>query len=304
MGFWGTGGAEHRVTPRFLPPSSLRRLRAPAAHPRGGGGFWGHGPAGARCHQLSHLPGPAVPGEGGGAGAFPPIPTHPHPSLTPVSPPQNGGVCQDAESGTYVCRCPHGFTGSNCEYSRALHCHPGKVAVSRGDVTPVSLPGWVLMACHPTEACGPDATCVNRPDGQGYTCRCHLGKAGDRCTEGEPRGDTGTALAPPWGRGHGVGTTLRRWGHGWGPPWGHRPDGDRGLGTVWGDGHHRCDGDGSLGTTPGRWARWGTGDHPGEMGMGLGTTLGTWGWGWGPQQECGNRAGDHTGKMGTVGMGD
>ncbi|KAK2521549.1 Hspg2 [Columba guinea] len=72
---------------------------------------------------------------------------------------QNGGVCQDAESGTYVCRCPHGFTGSNCEYSRALHCHP--------------------------EACGPDATCVNRPDGQGYTCRCHLGKAGDRCTEGE-----------------------------------------------------------------------------------------------------------------------
>ncbi|XP_017695325.1 PREDICTED: basement membrane-specific heparan sulfate proteoglycan core protein, partial [Lepidothrix coronata] len=72
---------------------------------------------------------------------------------------QNGGVCQDDESGTYMCRCPHGFTGSNCEYSQALHCHP--------------------------EACGPDATCVNRPDGQGYTCRCHLGKSGDRCTEGE-----------------------------------------------------------------------------------------------------------------------
>ncbi|XP_040441615.1 LOW QUALITY PROTEIN: basement membrane-specific heparan sulfate proteoglycan core protein [Falco naumanni] len=72
---------------------------------------------------------------------------------------QNGGVCQDAESGTYICRCPPGFTGSNCEYSRALHCHP--------------------------EACGADATCVNRPDGQGYTCRCHLGKAGERCTEGE-----------------------------------------------------------------------------------------------------------------------
>ncbi|XP_030819500.1 basement membrane-specific heparan sulfate proteoglycan core protein isoform X3 [Camarhynchus parvulus] len=72
---------------------------------------------------------------------------------------QNGGVCQDDESGTYICRCPHGFTGSNCEYSQALHCHP--------------------------EACGPDATCVNRPDGQGYTCRCHLGKTGERCTEGE-----------------------------------------------------------------------------------------------------------------------
>ncbi|KAK4809745.1 hypothetical protein QYF61_007113 [Mycteria americana] len=91
------------------------------------------------------------------------MPTHRHPSPpiadTHVTPPQNGGVCQDAESGTYVCRCPHGFTGSNCEYSQALHCHP--------------------------EACGPDATCVNRPDGQGYTCRCHLGKAGERCTEGE-----------------------------------------------------------------------------------------------------------------------
>ncbi|XP_064028426.1 basement membrane-specific heparan sulfate proteoglycan core protein isoform X3 [Pogoniulus pusillus] len=72
---------------------------------------------------------------------------------------QNGGVCQDADSDTYICRCPPGFTGSNCEYSQALHCHP--------------------------EACGPDATCINRPDGQGYTCRCHLGKAGERCTEGE-----------------------------------------------------------------------------------------------------------------------
>ncbi|XP_040389437.1 basement membrane-specific heparan sulfate proteoglycan core protein isoform X14 [Cygnus olor] len=72
---------------------------------------------------------------------------------------QNGGICEDAESSTYICRCPHGFTGSNCEYSQALHCHP--------------------------EACGPDATCVNRPDGQGYSCRCHLGKSGERCTEGE-----------------------------------------------------------------------------------------------------------------------
>ncbi|XP_054251094.1 basement membrane-specific heparan sulfate proteoglycan core protein [Indicator indicator] len=72
---------------------------------------------------------------------------------------QNGGVCQDADSDSYICRCPPGFTGSNCEYSQALHCHP--------------------------EACGPDATCINRPDGQGYSCRCHLGKAGERCTEGE-----------------------------------------------------------------------------------------------------------------------
>ncbi|XP_045441012.1 basement membrane-specific heparan sulfate proteoglycan core protein isoform X10 [Pipistrellus kuhlii] len=71
---------------------------------------------------------------------------------------QNGGWCQDSESSSYLCICPAGFTGSRCEHSQALHCHP--------------------------EACGPDATCVNRPDGRGYTCRCHLGRSGPRCEEG------------------------------------------------------------------------------------------------------------------------
>lgn len=36
-----------------------------------------------------------------------------------------------------------------------------------------------------TEACGPDATCINRPNGLGYDCRCHLGKSGNKCTEGK-----------------------------------------------------------------------------------------------------------------------
>ncbi|XP_053431699.1 basement membrane-specific heparan sulfate proteoglycan core protein isoform X4 [Nycticebus coucang] len=71
---------------------------------------------------------------------------------------QNGGRCHDSESSSYVCVCPAGFTGSRCEHSQALHCHP--------------------------EACGPDATCVNRPDGRGYTCRCHLGRSGIKCEEG------------------------------------------------------------------------------------------------------------------------
>ncbi|XP_031762630.1 basement membrane-specific heparan sulfate proteoglycan core protein isoform X7 [Xenopus tropicalis] len=71
---------------------------------------------------------------------------------------KNRGTCQDSESSSYVCVCSAGFTGSNCEHSQALHCHP--------------------------EACGPDATCINRADGQGYTCRCHLGKSGEKCMDG------------------------------------------------------------------------------------------------------------------------
>nr|XP_045374403.1 basement membrane-specific heparan sulfate proteoglycan core protein [Camelus bactrianus] len=89
---------------------------------------------------------------------------------------QNGGLCQDSESSSYVCICPAGFTGSRCEHSQALHCHP--------------------------EACGPDATCVNRPDGRGYTCRCHLGRSGMRCEEGvtvttPSMSGTGSYLALP-----------------------------------------------------------------------------------------------------------
>ncbi|KAJ8412021.1 hypothetical protein AAFF_G00142880 [Aldrovandia affinis] len=71
---------------------------------------------------------------------------------------QNGGVCQDSEMSSYKCDCTRGFTGSNCEHHSALHCHP--------------------------EACGLDATCINRQNGLGYDCRCHLGKSGDKCMEG------------------------------------------------------------------------------------------------------------------------
>ncbi|XP_030623830.1 basement membrane-specific heparan sulfate proteoglycan core protein [Chanos chanos] len=71
---------------------------------------------------------------------------------------QNGGICQDSEASLYKCSCPRGFTGSNCQHHSSLHCHP--------------------------EACGPDATCINKPEGLGYDCRCHLGKSGDKCMEG------------------------------------------------------------------------------------------------------------------------
>ncbi|XP_072305364.1 basement membrane-specific heparan sulfate proteoglycan core protein isoform X2 [Eucyclogobius newberryi] len=72
---------------------------------------------------------------------------------------QNGGRCEDSEASLYKCSCARGFTGSNCQHHSSLHCH--------------------------TEACGPDATCINRPTGLGYDCRCHLGKFGDKCMGGE-----------------------------------------------------------------------------------------------------------------------
>ncbi|XP_054868568.1 basement membrane-specific heparan sulfate proteoglycan core protein isoform X9 [Amphiprion ocellaris] len=72
---------------------------------------------------------------------------------------QNGGRCEDSEASLYKCSCPRGFTGSNCQHHSSLHCH--------------------------SEACGPDATCINRPSGLGYDCRCHLGKFGNKCMDGE-----------------------------------------------------------------------------------------------------------------------
>ncbi|KAG9482678.1 hypothetical protein GDO78_011370 [Eleutherodactylus coqui] len=71
---------------------------------------------------------------------------------------KNRGICRDSESSSYVCDCSPGFAGSNCEHSQALHCHP--------------------------DACGPDATCINHADGTRYTCRCHLGKSGEKCMDG------------------------------------------------------------------------------------------------------------------------
>ncbi|XP_057175223.1 basement membrane-specific heparan sulfate proteoglycan core protein isoform X6 [Triplophysa rosa] len=74
------------------------------------------------------------------------------------SPCQHGAVCEDSVASLYKCKCQRGYTGSNCQHHSSLHCH--------------------------TEACGPDATCINRPNGSGYDCRCHLGKSGDKCMAG------------------------------------------------------------------------------------------------------------------------
>lgn len=239
----GFGGAE-RVS---HPPNTAmsHRLRAAAPHPERGGGVRGAGPAGARRRQLPHVPGPALPGEPGGDTRAPSPPLPSHPRCSSVSPPpQNGGICEDAESSTYVCRCPHGFTGSNCEYSQALHCHPGGCPPC-GDITrcPPCLdaaPPPALTA-HLCPLPGQRRADLMPPASTGRMGRAtaaaatwaSLGRgapkvstAGDRARGWEPSGDRGT----------GVGTTLemRVWG------WDH--SGDRGT---------------RVGTTPGRWT-WGT----------------------------------------------
>ncbi|XP_062871277.1 basement membrane-specific heparan sulfate proteoglycan core protein isoform X2 [Trichomycterus rosablanca] len=71
---------------------------------------------------------------------------------------QNNGRCSDSVASLYKCSCPRGFTGSNCQHLSSQHCHP--------------------------ESCGPDGTCINRPSGAGYDCRCHLGKYGHKCMDG------------------------------------------------------------------------------------------------------------------------
>ncbi|XP_016113250.1 LOW QUALITY PROTEIN: basement membrane-specific heparan sulfate proteoglycan core protein-like [Sinocyclocheilus grahami] len=70
---------------------------------------------------------------------------------------QNGGVCEDSAASLYKCSCPRGFAGATVS---------------------------ITLPCTVTQACGPDATCINRPSGLGYDCRCHLGKSGNKCMDG------------------------------------------------------------------------------------------------------------------------
>lgn len=214
------------------PPNTAmsHRLRAAAPHPERGGGVRGAGPAGARRRQLPHVPGPALPGEPGGDTRAPSPPSHPIPSpllnRAPPSPER---------------RHLRGRREQHLRLPLSPRLHRQQLRVLAGTALP---PRWVptprghhplpsLPGCCPppgahrpslsppwAEACGPDATCVNRPDGQGYSCRCHLGKSGERCTEGEHGWGQGTGLGALWGQGHGGGDNAGDAGMGMGPLWG------------------------------------------------------------------------------------
>lgn len=184
----------------------LSRVHPSAGHPGGGSDLQRPASQLHRSHKLPHLQRPAVPGE----------PPHPYRHLGSRSralwsyglllSPQNGGACEDSEASLYRCSCPRGFTGSNCQHHSSLHCHSGT-----RDVPPPPS-GWRSLSAHIclcppptwTEACGPDATCINRPNGLGYDCRCHLGKSGNKCMEGKKR-RYGTVLVQGGAGRHGWG---------------------------------------------------------------------------------------------------
>lgn len=99
---------------------------------------------------------------------------------------QNGGVCRDSVASLYKCSCPRGFTGSNCQHLSSEHCHPGNTHVPCvNTIRCLDLIYNFFVRFSSSEACGPDATCINRPSGVGYDCRCHLGKFGHKCMDGK-----------------------------------------------------------------------------------------------------------------------
>lgn len=106
-------------------------------------------------------------------------------------------------------------------------CIATQVGALATGASPAALWVWgspVLISClcplcPSAEACGPDATCISRPDGQGYSCRCHLGKMGERCTEGGHRQGWSTGWGQCQGQGCGAGTLLGMC-MGMGPSWG------------------------------------------------------------------------------------
>ncbi|KAI9551524.1 serrate [Daphnia sinensis] len=103
----------------------------------------------------------------------------------------NGGTCENTKPDEYLCKCPDGFSGTNCEVvdnvcATAPCLHGGTCTVAINASFSCSCPpGWTGDTCHinvdecASSPCLNGATCVDLENG--YRCQCADGWQGDTC---------------------------------------------------------------------------------------------------------------------------
>nr|XP_024219617.1 protein jagged-1b-like [Halyomorpha halys] len=103
---------------------------------------------------------------------------------------QNGGTCENTHPDQYLCSCPEGFSGLNCEVIEnpcvTGPCANGGRCVQSGAQFHCSCPdGWSGLTCEinidecASVPCQNGATCVDLVNG--YKCLCPLGWEGYNC---------------------------------------------------------------------------------------------------------------------------
>ncbi|RMX59194.1 hypothetical protein pdam_00007743 [Pocillopora damicornis] len=110
------------------------------------------------------------------------------------NPCQNGGTCEDINSNTaYKCRCPEGYTGTNCEKAICSpgYCLNGGICKPVGNTpTCICQPGYTGLRCEkpppikPKDYCHPNpclnsGSCVQVVGG--YDCHCDEQYTGAHC---------------------------------------------------------------------------------------------------------------------------
>ncbi|UYV78311.1 JAG1 [Cordylochernes scorpioides] len=104
---------------------------------------------------------------------------------------KNGGTCEHVTLDEYVCTCPEGFSGKQCDIVEnpcaTGTCQHGECSDANGTYTCSCLPGWTGDRCHinindcsPT-ACANGGRCVDLVGS--YRCECSPGWKGERCQQ-------------------------------------------------------------------------------------------------------------------------
>jgi len=83
---------------------------------------------------------------------------------------QNGGTCMNLSNGP-VCACPCGYAGDTCEITAVNRLINGVVGI-----------GARMDFCSAGVNCQNGGTCLNTPEGQGFSCACKSGWGGTYCT--------------------------------------------------------------------------------------------------------------------------